>query len=207
MRFLLAAWLSFVLVPAFAQKLPATSHPRVRGITIEQFSSLAAHCVPNAPLSTLRAITRAESGFYPLAVSINYPEHSAARRGFKHSRIVLHRQPASFQEARRWIAWLERNGYTVSVGLMQVNLESATFYGVDSGELLDPCMNLRIGWGIFLSKYEQALEQKGNSHQILKYALSLYNSGSPSIGFNNGYVNRVTGEGFQSKQTSERPER
>jgi|SRR5215472_3181666 len=207
MRFLLAMWLSILMVPARAQKPPTTSHPRVHGITVEQFSSLAAHCVPDAPLSTLSAIARAESDFYPLAVSINYPEHSAARRGFKHSRIVLHRQPASVQEALQWIAWLERNGYTVSVGLMQVSLESATFYGIDRGELLDPCMNLRIGWGIFLSKYEQAVEQKGNSQEALKYALSLYNSGSPSIGFNNGYVSRVTGEAFRSKQTSERPEK
>jgi type IV secretion system protein VirB1 len=148
----------------------------------EGFPLLAADCTPNAPLNTLRAMVRVESNFYANALSVNQPKRTNTR---------LTRQPQSKQEALAWTRWLLRNNYTVSVGLMQVNSVDATQRGIALEQLLDPCLNIKIGWQILTEKYQAPAAKYGPGQKALLEALSLYNSGSPRLGFSNGYVARV----------------
>ncbi len=162
----------FIAVSAYARD-PQAAQP---------FEQLAATCTPTAPLITIRAVVRAESNFYPNALSINQP---------KRSRTRLARQPHSKEEAIYWTRWLLDHHYTISGGLMQINSEDAHQHGIVVDQLFDPCLNLQLGWKILTEKYRSATIKYGAGQQALLEALSLYNSGSPRLGFVNGYVARV----------------
>ncbi len=160
-----------------------------------QLAQAATQCIPQAPLNVVRAVVRTESAFHPLALSINYPESAAARHGLPQGKIFLKRQPRTKNEALYWTHWLLSHNYTVSIGLMQVNIQDARKDQLDAGKLLDPCTNLQEGWRIFDRKYQAAARSVGPGQNALRRALSLYNSGSPTRGFENGYVSGVvTGE-------------
>jgi type IV secretion system protein VirB1 len=156
-----------------------------------EFSSIAAVCAPDVPLTTLRAIARAESAFRPYALSLDYPERTAKSQGFNHGGIFLARQPRNLAEARAWAHWLLRQGGTVSVGLMQVSSQHAAGLGLTTDQLFDPCTNVRAGAQILKEKYQRAVAVRGEGQQALLHALSDYNSGSPILGFDNGYVSNV----------------
>jgi type IV secretion system protein VirB1 len=154
----------------------------------KQFAKLAATCAPSIPLSTLYALATTESGLRPYAVSINYPVRAAARLGYRNAVLSLDRQPRDLVEALQWTRWLLRHGYSVSVGLMQVSLETR---GTRLNELFDPCRNLQVGSEILVAKYARALALYGPGLRALLSALSDYNTGSRSFGLYNGYVSRV----------------
>lgn len=156
-----------------------------------QFVSLARHCAPGVPPDTLLAIARTESGLYTNAISINRPRTSARRAGYRDGEIILARQPRNRMQAARWVHWLEGHHFTVSVGLMQVNLETSLPLRVGVEQLLDPCTNLRLGASILVTAYSEVARQIGEGFDALDVALSIYNSGSPTGGFRNGYVEDV----------------
>jgi type IV secretion system protein VirB1 len=168
---LLVAFLLVAGTPAFC----AGSSPA-------SFDRTVARCIPSAPLTTVRAIVRAESDFLPLALSINRPMHT-------HKKLA--HQPHSREEALAWTRWLLQNDYVVSVGLMQINIVDAAAHGFTPKELFDTCTNLKLGWKILTEKYQTPATKYGPGQRALLEALSLYNSGSPRLGFLNGYVYRV----------------
>jgi len=147
--------------------------------------SMAKVCVPQADYQSVKAIVRTESSGNPWAISINRPEHSALQRGLT-GRLFLETQPKSRDQAQRWANRLLADHYTLSIGLMQVSTESG--YSVE--ELLDPCRNLQIGWKMFCDKYQIA-RKRFSGQDAVQAAISLYNSGSYSTGFRNGYVAKV----------------
>ena len=79
---------------------------------------------------------------YPYALSINYPAHSAHALGYKESNLFLAEQPKTREEAINWTRWLLQHGYTVSIGLMQVNIEVAPALHIQPATLFEPCTNL-----------------------------------------------------------------
>jgi hypothetical protein len=89
-----------------------------------QFDNLARHCAPAVSPEIMRALAKTESAMYPYVLSINYPETSARRRGYD-GKVLLLRQPRSKTEAIHWAKWYLSQGYTVSIGLVQVNVEMA----------------------------------------------------------------------------------
>jgi type IV secretion system protein VirB1 len=127
-----------------------------------------------------------ESAMYPYVLSINYPETSAHRRGYD-GKVLLLRQPRSKSEAIHWARWYLSQGYTVSVGLVQVNVEMAPKLRVPPMALFDPCINLAAGAKIFLSAYATV----PHTQDGLLEAFSLYNSGTYSVGIDNGYASTV----------------
>jgi type IV secretion system protein VirB1 len=137
------------------------------------FASLVQSCVPYADLRTITAIVATESAFRPYALSINHPLSGARRFGYTSSRIYLKRQPQNRSEAERWIAELRQNGFTVSAGLMQLNLEEFS-----AADALNPCRNLQLGWGLLEDIYRHAVGTWRNNQISLRRALSAYNSGS-----------------------------
>ena len=156
-----------------------------------EFLSLAVRCAPGLPSDTLLAIARTESGLNSNAISINRPRSSARRAGYRDGEIMLSRQPKDRMQAMRWLRWLSSHHFTVSIGLMQVNVETALPFGVSSDQLLEPCTNLRVGAKIFMEMYSEAASKMGEGFAALDAALSLYNTGNPTAGLRNGYVASV----------------
>ena len=152
-----------------------------------EFRALGKSCVPDSDRILVTAVVRTESAFNAFALSLNYPETLAHKAGLPPGRLYLKRQPKSAAEAERWVRELTSEGVSVSVGLMQVNAES----GYPIRELLNPCSNLRIGWGILRRDYERAVAVVGPGRRALRMAISAYNTGSVSAGVSNGYLRAV----------------
>jgi type IV secretion system protein VirB1 len=156
-----------------------------------EFASLAARCAPSAPTDTLLAIARTESGLNPNAISINRPKAAAHLAGQPDGELILAKQPTNIKEAKSWLHWLSVHRYTVSVGLMQVNVETALQFHLKPDQLLDSCTNLRVGTAILIRLYTESAREMGEGFSALDVALSLYNTGDPGTGFQNGYVANV----------------
>jgi type IV secretion system protein VirB1 len=165
----------------------AAIHLGAQTLTPAQFHELGKACIPDSDPLTITALVRTESNFHPYALSLNYPEKLAKRFGYASGRVYLKHQPRTEEEALRWAHELLGKGATLSVGLMQVNTQSR--YPI--AMLLRPCQNLRIGWEIFQQKYGQAATIAGPGQKALRMAISSYNAGSITLGFQNGYVRTV----------------
>jgi type IV secretion system protein VirB1 len=148
-------------------------------------------CVSSEAVSTILAIVQVESHHQPYAVSVNAPAKTALRFGYSSGTVRLQRQPQSLAEATGWIRWFRANHLTISIGLMQVNVEELPFIHLTDEDLLDPCRNLQAGWQIFQGHYARAEQQFGRGQKALRAAISAYNSGSFRLGFENGYVGKV----------------
>lgn len=178
--------LVLICVPSFAADA-------ARPLSTAEFRDLAKQCLPDAPLSTLRAIAKVESAYYPLAISINYPDKASSALGLEDGVIEISRRPTSIGEAVQWAKWFYAHGLTVSIGLMQINAEHLPAMGLSLEQAFQPCTNLRAGWTILNAKYRAAAAVVGKGQLALHAAISAYNSGSLTGGFNNGYVEKVLG--------------
>ena len=167
---------------------PAQERPQLSRLSEAEFVSVATRCAPAVPSDTLLAIARTESGLYANAISINRPRASARRAGYRGAEIILSRQPRDRMQATRWIHWLAVHNFAVSIGLMQVNVETARTLGITADQLLDPCTNLRVGTRILTEAYSQVVREIGEGFTALDAALSIYNTGDSTAGFRNGYV-------------------
>lgn len=136
-------------------------------------------CAPQVAPSTMRAIVRVESGGRPYALNVNGAQK-------------LLRQPRSRHEAEAWASWLVARGYSVDLGLAQVNSGNLARLGLSPAQLLDPCINLRAGARILTESYLGAARRYGGGQTALRAALSAYNTGNYRAGLANGYVARVT---------------
>lgn len=86
-----------------------------------------------------------------------------------------------------------QNGYTVDVGLMQINSNNLKKYEVDILDGFDICTNVQLGERILLDAIDFAKTKGMEGDQAVKAGLSIYNTGSIQNGFSNGYVNKVWG--------------
>jgi len=113
--------------------------------------------------------------------------------------IALVRQPRTLREAQAWARYLLQRGRSVSVGLMQVSTERLADLGLTANELFDPCTNVRAAAGLLATKYQHAAANEGGGQEALLRALSEYNSGSITLGFNNGYVRSILNGEFNPR--------
>ncbi len=77
---------------------------------------------------------------------------------------------------------------------MQVNTANLSRFGISVTEAFDPCTNIKAGTQVFLEgmRKVQKMDQYFPTEQLkIQGALSLYNTGSPWAGFENGYVARA----------------
>src|SRR5580704_9722841 len=102
--------------------------------------SLEQHCAPGVTVSVLNAIISTESGFDPLALHINGP-------------VRLRFAPKTAAQAARWSDWLIRRGYSVDMGLMQINSRNLAALHLTPADAFDPCRNLRAGAAILTASY------------------------------------------------------
>ena len=187
----------FIVVAVFAiagtrtpAQTPATN-PNTK-LSDAAFQGLAEFCGANVPVSTLEAIARTESALHPYALSVNSPHQLAHRNGWNHGTITLERQPESKEEALAWTKWLLARGVTVSIGLLQVNSEHAKALHLTVEQLFEPCLNVWAGATLLSLTYADIARVQGDGLRALNTALSYYNSGTPWLGFRNGYVSQVT---------------
>lgn len=138
-------------------------------------ASLAA-CAPHVSPVTLAAIIRVESGGRPLAININ-----------KGPRVAPAQSPAEAAAIAR--AWIER-GYSVDLGLMQINSRNLSRLRVSVEQMFDPCANVAAGATILTENYRTAAKSRGDGQHALRDALSAYNTGSFRRGYTNGYVDK-----------------
>lgn len=156
-----------------------------------QMVYLLRSCAPHAAVNTMLAVATTESAYHPYAISLNSPLTLGKRLGHANQVIQLERQPASLYEARMWMRWLLQRNITVSVGLLQVNSENATRFHLSPEDLLDPCTNIAVGSKLLAEAFATQKQFNPNDQDALLRALSVYNSGTASLGFYNGYVAQV----------------
>ncbi len=111
-------------------------------------AALQSRCLPTAPLSTLNAIIRVESGGNPNAMQIDFPRALVKQWHLPEGTLRLKRQPATQREALEWLDYFERRGIFVDLGLMQVSTAEAQRRGLSVESRLDPSFNNRAGWQI-----------------------------------------------------------
>jgi len=142
------------------------------------FHDLSLECAPWVAPQTMAAIVKTESQFNPLAININ--------GGAK-----LERQPTSKTEAVVTAKWLIANHYNVDMGLGQVNSANLAKTNLSVEDAFDACKNLAAAATILQWSYESASKKVSGEQAALHAAISAYNTGSFTKGFQNGYVQKV----------------
>jgi type IV secretion system protein VirB1 len=147
-------------------------------MTAPALGALFLVCAQNVAPATLFAIISAESANNPIAININGP-------------FPVKRQPRNVDEAVNLARSAINAGYTVDLGLMQVNSANLQKLELSLEQIFDPCTNIRAGAAILTDYYQVASRIHGEGQVALRAALSAYNTGDLKKGFFNGYVDRV----------------
>lgn len=138
--------------------------------------ALATQCAPSVAPETVLAIIQTESSGDPFALNVNggrQPAHQGNAAD-------------AAETARRYVA----AGYSVDLGLGQINSRNMHWLGLTWETVFDPCTNVAALGRVLTANYNSA--KAGRDPQTaLRVALSMYNTGSQTRGFWNGYVSRV----------------
>jgi len=169
-----------IIASMVAMPMAVTSSPTapVARPAVTAFDPMLAACAPNVAPETLNAIIKVESGGNPLALHVNGTDQQPPPA----------RDPA---EAARVAESYVGQGYSVDVGLMQVNTRNLAATGHSIQQALDPCTNILHGSTILSGDYARAARTRGDDPYALLAALSAYNTGDFHRGFDNGYVAQV----------------
>lgn len=153
--------------------------------------TLAAQCAPNVSQLTVVAIIKTESGGNPFALNVNGGAQPSAQFNAESAAAT----------AQRYIA----AGYSVDLGLGQINSRNMRWLGLTWDTVFDPCTNVAALGRVITQNYSAAIPGR-DPQTALRVALSLYNTGSASRGFRNGYVAKVVGNaGFAEPVTTQAP--
>lgn len=119
-------------------------------------------CGPWVHPDTLRAVAVVESAANPWAI------------GTPHGAVFPHTR----SEAKRILVRALRTESSVDIGLLQINSQWLPRLHIAPEQLLDSCINIRVGAAILAVNFVAA-SRPGRSHlHALVAALSAYNSGS-----------------------------
>ena len=140
---------------------------------------LAAQCAPNVAPSTIAAIVETESRGYQSAPNVNGLGRRPAR-------------PATAADAGRVASSYVSKGYSVDLGLGQINSRNMRWLGLTWDTVFDPCTNIAAAGRVLAGNY-QTVRPAYDPQTALRVALSMYNTGSQVRGFRNGYVGKVLG--------------
>lgn len=154
-------------------------------------ATLALQCAPTVAPETVAAIVRTESRGHVLALNVN--------GGRQPERQTSSGQAAA--TAKRYIA----AGYSVDLGLGQINSRNMRWLGLTWKTVFEPCTNI-AALGRVLTQNYNAVRAGRDPQTALRVALSMYNTGSQSRGFRNGYVAKVIrNAGIINTQISDAP--
>lgn len=135
-------------------------------------------CSKNVHPVTISAIIEAESAFNPYAIGIN-----SGKR--------LSKQPSSFEDAVILAENLINQGHNIDMGLGQINSNNLKWLNLSIEDVFNPCKNISAMDYVITHNYKMSYDENSDYKLNLKKAVSMYNTGSPSKGFSNGYVARV----------------
>ena len=138
--------------------------------------ALIQFCAPHVAVETIQRIVQVESAGDIYAVNVN-------GYGRVHTRAL--------QEAVSAAERLIEQGYSVDLGLMQINSRHLAQLNLTVRQAFEPCSNLKAGAKILEEAYREAAGLLGPGQQALQAALSTYNTGDPARGLANGYVAQV----------------
>jgi type IV secretion system protein VirB1 len=138
--------------------------------------ALAAHCSPGVASKTVAAIVQTESHRRPFAINVN---------GAKQPRAPITEADA-ISIAQRYVY----AGYSVDLGLGQINSRNMRWLGLTWETVFDPCTNVAALGRVITANYNAAIPGR-DPQTALRVALSMYNTGSQTRGFRNGYVAKV----------------
>ena len=140
--------------------------------------ALASQCAPSVAPETVLAIIQTESSSDPFALNVNGGRQPARQTNAADAAAT----------ARRYVA----AGYSVDLGLGQINSRNMRWLGLTWETVFDPCTNVAALARVLTTNYNTA--RAGRDPQTaLRVALSMYNTGSQTRGFRNGYVAKVVG--------------
>jgi type IV secretion system protein VirB1 len=140
--------------------------------------ALASQCAPSVAPETVLAIIQTESRSDPFALNVN--------GGRQPTRQINAADAAA--TARRFVA----AGYSVYLGLGQINSRNMRWLGLTWETVFDPCTNVAALGRVLTANYNSAKDGR-DPQTALRVALSMYNTGSQTRGFRNGYVAKVVG--------------
>ena len=144
-------------------------------LTLAAVVALAQQCAPGIATEALIPQLRVESSFNELAINVN------------HGPRVLAATPQQAAEiADRYI----QAGYSVDLGLAQINSRNLARLNMTVAQAFDACTSLRAASTILSENYALA-SQSFNGMDAIFRTWSYYNSGSPTRGLANGYVGKV----------------
>src|SRR5262245_2122293 len=145
---LFAGAVAFLVMP------PSAARPRVVAIAVmpdapmaiadldtdtpsETLDALVRRCAPTVAPATIFAIMRTESAFRPFALNVN-------------GNLRLERAPRTAAEAIGWSSWLIAQGYSVDLGLMQINSRNLARLNLTPATVFEPCRNVRAAAAILV---------------------------------------------------------
>lgn len=137
--------------------------------------ALIESCAPNVHPVTMSAIVQQESGGNPFAMNANYGD-------------ALPRLPENPGDATALAQELLDRQINFDSGLGQINSENWDWLGLDASSVFDPCENLEAAQRVLADCYKRATDRFPDQQRALQAALSCYNTGNFSAGFDNGYV-------------------
>lgn len=140
--------------------------------------ALAHQCAPSVAAETLVSVVHTESHFNPYAIGIN-------------AKGVAAPDPASRASAAAAARRLIARGYNIDLGLGQINSANLKWLGLSVEDAFDPCRNLAAAARVLSGNYLSVVRSSPTTEAAIATAVSMYNTGSRSRGFGNGYVGRV----------------
>lgn len=140
--------------------------------------ALASQCAPSVAPETVLAIVQTESSGDPFALNVNGGRQPARQNNAADAAAT----------AQRFVA----AGYSVDLGLGQINSRNMRWLGLTWETVFDPCTNVAALARVLTTNYN-AVRAGRDPQTALRVALSMYNTGSQTRGFRNGYVAKVVG--------------
>lgn len=137
--------------------------------------ALAHQCAPGIAPEAILSIVTVESRRDPLAINVN--GIGRIRAGSPDEAIAL---------ATRWI----NAGYSVDLGIAQINSRNLGWTGLSVASAFDACANLAAAQKVLQISYARASREASGLDAISR-TFSLYNTGNTTRGFRNNYVARV----------------
>ncbi|KZC75968.1 conjugal transfer protein [Sphingobium yanoikuyae] len=140
--------------------------------------ALAHQCAPSVAAETLVSIVHTESRFNPYAIGVN-------------AKGVRSQDPADQAAAVAAARSLIARGYNIDLGLGQINSANLKWLGLSIEDAFDPCRNLAAAARVLSDNFLSVARSSATTEVAIATAMSMYNTGSRTRGFANGYVGRV----------------
>lgn len=137
--------------------------------------ALYQECAPRVHPETMAHIVQHESRGNPWALNVNGVG------------TIDVKGAAAIEAAQNYLI----QGYTVDVGLGQINSENFSWLGLDLQTAFDPCTNIKAAATVLTENYLNALPNHDTAKAAMDEALSRYNTGDAKRGLKNGYVEKV----------------